>query len=287
MPPHATLLLAEKTRNMARDECRAIGRALGTRRGIHEGIHDARKAIRRLRSLLALVKTRLPETEKIDMQFERLGDGLSSLRDAHVVIETARSFRGSHRKRWKPAIDALSAKRDERLARLLDSDPDFLKRRALLRRLEAQLDFVDWSKLRVPDLQDAIEASQQRIHRAEQMAASDPSLENTHRWRRRVRRLRFQLEALAKLSPDSVRKHSRKHPKHDPKALHKLGDALGNRRDELMLEAALKRIRGLEHRPAMLSQLLAARPKAPTPMAPKEYPETLLVPPEAERDIVG
>jgi CHAD domain-containing protein len=285
--PHSTLLLAEKTRNMARDECRAVGRALGTRRRIHEGIHDARKAIRRLRSLLALVKTRLPETEKIDKQFERLGDGLSSLRDAHVVIENARSFRGSHRKRWKPAIDALSAKRDERLARLLDSDPDFLKRRALLRRLEAQLDFVDWSKLRVPDLQDAIEASQQRIHRAEQMAASDPSLENTHRWRRRVRRLRFQLEALAKLSPDSVRKHSRKHPKHDPKALHKLGDALGNRRDDLMLEAALKRIRGLEHRPAMLSQLLAARPKAPAPLAPKEYPETLLVPPEAERDIVG
>jgi CHAD domain-containing protein len=287
MPPHSTLLLAEKTRNMARDECRAIGRSLGVKRRIHEGIHDARKAIRRLRALLALVETRLPETGRIDMQLERLGDGLSSLRDSHVVIETARRFAASHRKRWKPAIEALSARRDERLARLLDSDPGFLKRRALIGRLEAQLDFVDWSKLRVTDLQESIEASQQRILRAEQMAASDPSLANTHRWRRRVRRLRFQLEALAKLSPDTVRKHSRKHPKHDPKALHKLGDALGDRRDELMLEAALKRIRGLQHRPALLSQLLASRPKPPMPMAPKEYPETLLVPPVAERDILG
>ena len=287
MPPHATLLLAEKTRNRARDEGRAAGRALGTRRRIHEGIHDARKAIRRLRSLLALIEDRIPEANAIDTAFEKLGDGLSSLRDAHVVVETAEKFAKHHRKEWRPAIQALEARRDARLDRVLALDPGFLKRRALVTRLEARIEFLDWSRLRLADLGDSLESSNSRLDNAERRAALVLEIENLHRWRRRVRRLRFQLEAIGELSPSAMHKLSRKHPGRDPKALHRLGDALGDRRDEQMLESALKRIRGLAHRPELLAQMHAGRPPAPKPMAPKEYPEPLLAPPVAEKDIVG
>jgi hypothetical protein len=54
-----------------------------------------------------------------------------------------------------------------------------------------------------------------------------------------------------------------------------------------MLEAVLKRTRGLENRPELLAQLHRAKPPAPKPLAPKIYPEPLLAPPLAERDIVG
>jgi CHAD domain-containing protein len=287
MPPTPAQELAEKTHLMAREECRAIGRALAAKRRIHPAIHEARKGIRRLRALLALVAHRVPEAGKIDLSLEKLGDGLSLPRDAHVVVDTARRISVQHRKRWKPAIEALTALRDARLGRLLAADPGFLKRRALLRRLEAQLEFLDWSKLRLDDFKTGIDDSQRRVASAEKRAAVDPTPENTHRWRRRVRRLRFQLEALGKVSPNTLNAFSRKHPGRDPKALHKLGDALGDRRDEQMLESALKRMPGLSNRTELMAQLKRAKPPAPKPMAPRSYPEPLLLPPQAEREIVG
>ena len=287
MPSPAAQALADKVRIQAREECRAIGRALAAKRRIHPAIHDARKAIRRLRALLALVEDRIEEATPIDEQLEKLGDGLSLLRDAHVVIETANRFAAGRRKPWKPAIEALAAKRDARLERVLALDPGFLRRRALVTRLEARLEFLDWSRLRLEDLEEGVEASQRRVDNAERQAAYDPAPALLHRWRRRVRRLRFQLDAIGRLSPEAVQELSRKHPGRDPKALHRLGDALGDRRDEQMLESALKRIKGLPDRPALIAQLHHQRPASPKPMAPKEYPEPLLAPPQAELDIVG
>jgi CHAD domain-containing protein len=286
MPSQAAQALAEKVGLLARDECRAIGRALASKRRVHTGIHDARKAIRRLRALLALVEHRIDDAKPIDAALERLGDGLSGLRDAHVVVETARKF-GRHRKRWRPAIAALEARRDAKLARMLALDPGFDRRRDLVKRLEARLQFLDWSRLRLVDLDNGLEASQLRVDTAEKHAAFDPAPEHLHRWRRRVRRLRFQLDAVGKISPETMLKSSRLHPGRDPKALRRLGDALGERRDEQMLESALRRIRGLPNRPELLAQLHEGRPPAPKPMAPKEYPEPLLAPPQAERDIIG
>ena len=287
MPSRATQALAEHIHLLAREECRAIGRALAAKRRIHPAIHDARKAIRRLRALLALIEERVPEAAPIDRQLERLGDGLSSLRDAHVVIETAGKFARHHRKQWRPAMRALEARRDARLARVLALDPGFLKRRALVTRLEARLEFLDWTRLRLADLRTGAEASQLRLDNAEKHAAFDLAPENLHRWRRRVRRLRFQLEAIGRLSPEALHKLSRRHPGRDPKALHRLGDALGDRRDEQMLASALKRTRGLPNRPELLARMQDGRPAPPKPMAPKEYPEPLLAPPVAELDIVG
>jgi CHAD domain-containing protein len=287
MPPTSAQALAEKTQHMAREECRAIARALGAKRRVHPAIHEARKGIRRLRALLALVEHRIPDAENIDRSLEKLGDGLSSPRDAHVVVDTARRVAGRHGKQWKGAIDALTARRDERLERLLAADPGFRNRRALLRRLEAQLEFLDWSMLRLDDFKTGIEHSQRRVESAEKRAAVEPSLETTHRWRRRVRRLRFQLEALGKVSPRTLSVFSRKHPGRSPKVLHKLGDALGDRRDAQMLEAALKRVTGLPNRPELLAQLQRANKPVPKPLAPRAYPEPLLAPPQAERDITG
>ena len=286
MPSQAANALAEKVALLAREECRAIGRALAAKRRVHTGIHDARKAIRRLRALLALVEDRIEGAGPIDVALERLGDGLSGLRDAHVAVETARKL-GRHRKRWRPAIAALEARRDARLERVLALDPGFERRRDLVKRLEARLQFLDWSRLRLTDLEQGLEASQLRVDTAEKHAAFEPVPENLHRWRRRVRRLRFQLEGVGKVSPEVMLKSSRLHPGRDPKALRRLGDALGDRRDEQMLESALRRLRGLPHRPELIAQLHEGRPPMPLPMAPKEYPEPLLAPPMAERDIVG
>ena len=204
MPSKATRALAEQAHLLAREECRAIARALAATKRIHPAIHDARKSIRRLRALLALVDDRMPDASIIDRQLERLGDGLSLLRDAHVVVETATRFAKGHRKRWQPAIQALEARRDARLASALERDPGFLKRRALVTRLEVRIDFLDWSRLRLSDLGDGAEASQARLDRAESRAAFDLAPEHLHRWRRRVRRLRFQLEAIGKLSPATL-----------------------------------------------------------------------------------
>ncbi|HVI56262.1 MAG TPA: CHAD domain-containing protein [Luteibacter sp.] len=79
-------ILAEE----AQRECAKADRALADAANRHKGIHEARKAIRRLRSLLRLVAPVLGDTiDAIDSRLRRLARGLSALRDAHVVVNTA------------------------------------------------------------------------------------------------------------------------------------------------------------------------------------------------------
>jgi CHAD domain-containing protein len=286
MPSKAAVEMAKSARNLARNECRTIVRALGPKRRVHDSIHEARKAVRRLRALLALVTERVPDAVPIDRVLERFGDGLSALRDAHVAVETAKGFSLGHRKRWTTAIARLTERRDALLARTLTRDPCFERRRALLRRVADRIDKLDWERLRIGDLRRALHHSKRRVARAKQRSDSQPSAESGHRWRRRVRKLRFQMEAIGELAAALAKRESQGHVARKVKLLHRLSDELGARRDAQMLQQVLKRLPGVPNRRDLLWQVQIANPQD-SGLAPPDFPEPARIPSEAEADIVG
>lgn len=256
MPSATTPALAQRMQAAVHKECAAILRALASRHHIHVSIHGARKAIRRLRALLSLAEDRLHDAASIDRKLERLGDSLSTLRDAHVMVDTADGLAARGKpKQWATAIARLERRRDGLIQRALARDVDFRRRRRVVERIARQLGDLPWHKLEATDLRRALEHSCHRVAKAEARARAEPLPANLHRWRRRVRKLRMQMEALARIEPDIAQDAAKEPAGKATKALHKLSDRLGTFQDQQMLRNVLQRMRGLPHRAQTTRQL--------------------------------
>lgn len=250
-PGSATLALVRR-------ECRSIARALGRKRELHAGVHRARKAIRRLRSILALIDGRLEATAGIDRGLNRLGDGLSELRDAHVLVELAESFAREARQQWAPMVGHLTRRRDRCAERVLADDPGFARRRAEVRRLAADLDALDWQRLGDKHLAAGWKRGHKRVARAGRRARREPTPDHLHRLRRRMRRLRMQWDALRVVAPDVAGSGARAMARKDIKALRESIDRLGRLQDLRVLGDAVRDAADVPGRDALLRQLREA-----------------------------
>ena len=229
---------------LARKECKAVARALGHRKDRHRGIHEGRKAIRRLRSLLALVSVALGhETTKIDIALKNQARRLSALRDSQVVVAMAEKLSiGDDTGEWGIAAQVLAVQRDLLLETELGKDPGFARRIAAISDIAIVLDKLRWKRINQKTLQQSIKKSHRRVNKAEYAAAEQGTPASLHRWRRRVRRLRLQLDAinaLNRLAGVSIQA-SETHKNKSTKALARLADQLGWRQDIQVLRAALK-----------------------------------------------
>jgi len=234
---------------------RTIRRRLVAHRDLHKSIHEARKAVRRLRAILLLVERRLDAVSISDRALERLGDSLSAMRDAHVVIQTAARIGALHPETdWTPVVKKLRARCERVVEQGLSRDPDFMRRLALLARVEAHIATLPWGTLSAKDLDHALERGHSRVAKAEERAKRDASPDNLHRWRRRARKLRMQLDAmrnlhLADVTHDSAEKRA--------KALRRLVDNLGWRHDVSVLRNFVRRMTNVADKPELLAQMHA------------------------------
>ena len=235
----------DSMRSMVHVECRAILRALASGRRIDVSIHEARKAIRRLRALLALVAdAQWGGIKRVDRELQRLGDGLSPLRDAHVAVITAKHCLRAHGEAtWTPVVDQLVVRRNALMQQALVDDLDFQRRRERVARIDSTLDRLPWESLDADVLRDGLKRSRRRVAKAKKKAKADPTLDKLHRWRRRARRLRMQLVALGDAKSDEAT------------GLHELGDRLGSLQDLRMLRKLLRQMPDLPQRDAVLLQL--------------------------------
>ncbi|MGO4550722.1 CHAD domain-containing protein [Lysobacter sp. 2RAF19] len=226
---------------MAMKSCRSLLRTLSSQRRVHTSIHSARKAIRRLRALLSLLA--FVDVEGSDHVLKRVGDSLSALRDAHVAVLTAQRLgKQGAKEAWSPVVVCLRRRRDVLIQRALVTDPGFQLRRARVERVARALAALPWQTLNAADLRSALKRSRRRVDQARRRAKADPSMQNLHRWRRRVRRLRMQLEALAQFAPDVAKKATKHSVESKTRSLQKLGDRLGQRHDEAVLQKLLRRL---------------------------------------------
>lgn len=173
-------------------------RSLAQRRNRHAAIHRTRKAIRRLRSLLALCRPGLGAKAKtIDKELKRLGASLSHLRDAHVVATTAAKLATADQPEgWLALAARLAARREQFMAEALAEDPDFTARRRQLDELARATAELPWEHLEDGHLGEGIARSARRLAKAERAAKREPDTANSHRWRRRLRRLRMQYQTI-------------------------------------------------------------------------------------------
>ncbi len=222
-----------------------------------QAVHETRKAIKRMRTLLRLLKDELEEHvfTRENALLRELGHDLAGARDAEVMLETfeAVAARGSKQLRGRPAVarlrSALRAERERTRAELLG---DEVGRRRAIGQLEAFRSRVGiWSMGGAPErgvehgALRLYEHGRRRYRRAKR--GKRPHIRRMHEWRKRVKDLRYVAEALGPVEPHSAGGNAR--AKKAAKWLH----AMGKRADRL------SEILGEEHDLAVLGAWIEER----------------------------
>ena len=235
--------------------CRLARQGLASKRRRHDGVHRARKAIRSLRAVLALAHVTLGEpAAPIDRALQQLARGLSALRDAHVAVATARSLAtGDEKQAWLDVAARLRTRCEHRLAHSLASDPGFAKRRARLVRISKALAALPWNRVERRSLERALVEGELRVAKAERKAKKEMTAKRLHRWRRRVRRLRMQVDAMRRIEVGS--KPLRKMRQERVNPLKKRTDLLGRRQDLEVLAQLLPQVSEASNRDALRRRL--------------------------------
>lgn len=257
-PRAASPRLGARAAALAADDVRALATALAIAPAEPTGVHEARKSVRRLRSLLALGRRVLGKegVDAIDHELRALAKGLSALRDGQVVQDTARQLArdADEAASWEALLPLLAARQQQRLADALRDDPGFMRRQAQAHRLAEQLQQLPWQRLHPDAMRLRLARSMRRQVRTQEVALASGRVDDLHDWRRRSRRLRMQASALRKL-------HVRvRQSDHDTTAhlrhVARLVDQLGTLQDLALLRQSLD---DLEHaqagdRPAAVRQ---------------------------------
>lgn len=253
-------MAADSTGAMARDllrqDCQAVQQALATTDDQNDAIHLARKAIRRMRALLALLDDTDFNLQRDDLELRRLGKGLSAMRDAHVVVETARQLQKlDPAAGWDAITPALVMRRTRILQRALVSDPEFSRRRRVAEQVMLHMESQPWEHLQRAGVRAALARSERRVGKAAERAARDGDAEAVHRWRRRVRRLRMQLDAANALGALHGHGHTNAGSAKKAKALHRLSDRLGWLQDLRLLRNLVRSMPAHAEKAAVLGQI--------------------------------
>lgn len=238
--------LGDAFATLAASQCEVILNALNNANDRHRSVHQARKAIRGLRSLLALVVDAFgADIAPIDRALKKLATSLSPLRDAHVVVATAEKLAtGDEAPLWHAVVLTLEARRENLLLQALAKDPAFARRRANVLAISNAIDKLPWGQHKFKAvIRHGLERSERRIAKAEEDARRARSPASVHRWRRRVRRLRLQFEALQRLDDlTSQASQPMVHRHKAIKALSHLTDQLGWNQDLRVLRLLLNKL---------------------------------------------
>jgi CHAD domain-containing protein len=190
-----------------------------------EAVHEARKAVKKDRALLRLVRGALPDEQRRreNAALREAARGLSGVRDADVMIQTidqlSDSFAGQVPKRTFCAV------RDQ-LAGGHHGTIDSATSSAAARDLSAALARIDDWQLGHGGWRAVGPGLSQTYRRGRKALASvreEPSLQNLHEWRKRVKDLWYHLRLLQAVCGPAVRGQV--------KEADKLADLLGDDHD--------------------------------------------------------
>ena len=166
-------------------------------------IHKARKSIKKVRAVLQLVGDDLGATGAVK-KLRRASRLLAPLRDADVLIETARTVRA----RNDPAPGTASARLDAHLATQQitlreQADHDNIRPKVARAIERVRRDLRDWRWKRVDDsaLAKGLKRSYKRARTGMQTVRDDSSPDAFHEWRKRVKTLWYGLRLLEERAP--------------------------------------------------------------------------------------
>ena len=200
-----------------------------------ESVHEARKDLKKLRSVLRLVRPQASDELYLreNARFRDAGRALSGARDAEVKLQTLRAVRQRYEDELRAGVDALDvALEEERDALAADvrggqgNGPGG----KVVRELEAgraiasawPLDVDDWTLIG-----PGLERSYRRGRNRFADVRTEPTAENVHEWRKRVKDLWYQLRILHGVWPRVVDAMAEE--------AHELADLLGDHHDLVLL----------------------------------------------------
>ena len=209
-----------------------------------EGVHAARKAMKRIRAMLRMVRDEIgPQIFRAENTVMRdVGRVLSPVRTAHVLWLLAREVTaglGDAISETAEAhlLDALESISRREATAVLDDEQTIAD--ALTTLLVTRSRFESWPVVdtdvsipnaprhRIPDSFAAIEPGIRRVYRRGRRAmahvGSSPTAHTFHEWRKRVKYLQYQMEALHLVWPEVIGGEA--------EALGTLGETLGEEHD--------------------------------------------------------
>jgi CHAD domain-containing protein len=230
---HADETVADGLRRAARGRLADSSAALAgvtDRDELGDAVHRTRKSIKRVRAVLRLSRDALGgETyERENASMRAIAGRLSGARDAQVLIETLRSLEQEiDDELWTRVSERLLARLDDDRTRELaamadDGDLAVVTRQALE---EARARTCDWSFERTGF--DAVEPGLRRVYRRGRTrmraACDEPTAENLHDARKRVKDLWHAAELLHEAHPQRMKRLA--------SDAHDVADLLGDHHD--------------------------------------------------------
>ena len=202
-----------------------------------EAVHDARKSVKKERSLLRLVRGSLPSAER-RRENAALRDAalqLSLMRDADVMIEALEKIAERYVGQFpSSSVEAIRGRLEHqrevaRLELMASGAPE-----AVAEDLKSALARVDGWGLRRGGwkaLGPGLERGYRDGRRAFALARKKPTAENLHEWRKRCKDLWYHLRLLEEIAPHTVSAHA--------KDAHLLSDLLGDDHDLAVLRGSV------------------------------------------------
>jgi CHAD domain-containing protein len=201
-----------------------------------EAVHEARKDLKKLRSLLRMVRGGLGKgfysTE--NKRFRDAGRRLSAARDAEVKVETLELLQ----ERFSDQLDGVElgtykkALQDESKAASSEIDPAARPVAESVEAIALGRNRITGWRLKPPGwdlVGPGLIRTYRRGRKGMQRSLADPSGENVHEWRKRAKDLWYQLRILQEAWPELIG------PTADQ--AHGLGDLLGDHHDlEVLVE---------------------------------------------------
>ncbi|MGN6275719.1 MAG: CHAD domain-containing protein [Solirubrobacterales bacterium] len=234
----------------------AIGRLRGIRSGEvdpADAVHGARKDMKKLRTVLRLLRAELPEDlYRAEMRcYREAARALSAARDAEVKLATLDDLAGRTQELPGEAVAAWQQilARDREAAINLSGDEQEVADRleAGLARIEGwRIEGDSWAMIG-----GAVKRAYRRGRRAMRAAEKDPSETHFHQWRKRAKDLWYELRLLSGAWSETLG------PVADE--AHRLSDLLGDHHDLAVLRADLHERRLGEEETRLLEAAIEAR----------------------------
>ncbi len=173
----------------------------------HEVVHEVRKAFKKIRGSLRLVRDHIDFYKEENIFFRDEGRRVSDVRDATSIIEVLDDLYDHHDAQlYKSTFNTF---RNFLLARRAQMASDQLKDKDVLKligeRLSAKCDKIDSWPMDIQsfeDLSPSVKLVYKRGLKAYLQAKDSGKTEEFHEWRKRVKYLRYQLDLLNHIWPN-------------------------------------------------------------------------------------
>lgn len=200
---------ADGLKRLMIDECKTAIESIeaaNEEESMHKAVHDARKAFKKIRACLRLVRDEIDYYSEQNKWFRDQGRKISDIRDAAADIEALDELKKQYNSElYKDAFSKLRKNLLHYRKKLADQvfrDENQLHHiREDLSEKKKEIEFWQLEIQSFDDIRPSIKRTYRRGIDGLEESAETEKIESFHEWRKRVKYLRYQIDVLNRLWP--------------------------------------------------------------------------------------